>query len=356
MLNRLGTNNDAGLQAAHKSLAEWLSTMTVYHHAICVLRHQLPKSVKLVEDSTKIMSGNFSNLALEIKKQSEIAAQISELTNAIDLGNEQITLEQFTELFANTLSDSIKKVLFVSKRAISMVYTLDDAMKNIASIETFVTDIKNITKKVNLLALNASIEAARAGEAGKSFAVVANEVREVSNIIKGIADSINSRISSVSDGVKDGYNALKDVTSTDMSQTIIAQDNLSSLMNSMIAQKNKFSEILKDSAKVSSDASNTLSGMVVNLQFQDRTSQYIESSVKLLEYMDMTVSKLLENNIQNFPELSNVAFDAELAKEVSQQFKLSEFSNIFQLSMDGKPLDSKEPSLQINELEDVELF
>jgi methyl-accepting chemotaxis protein len=52
--------------------------------------------------------------------------------------------------------------------------------ENSTRIENIVSVINDITKRTNLLALNASIIAAQAGEYGKSFGVVADEIRNLS--------------------------------------------------------------------------------------------------------------------------------------------------------------------------------
>lgn len=350
-------------QAQQNLLASWLSTAGVYHHAIEVLRYQLPQTANLVENSVKEMSSNFDNLSAGIKEQSNAIREIAELANSLDLGNEKISLEEFTNLFSTTLSDSIAKILFVSKRAITMVYLLDDAMKNITTIEHFVTDIRNITKKANMLALNASIEAARAGEKGKGFSVVANEVKQVSETIREIADSINQRINTVSKSVKDGYDVLKDVATTDMSDNIMAQDKLNSLMESLIKQKDNFYTVLKNSAGASDEISNTISGMVMNLQFQDRTAQYINTSVHLLEYMDNAMGDLKIKTHNYFPDITETKPNIELIDEVATQLTLSEFVKLFRLSASGinihsskKPISENQQTPPEQELEDIELF
>jgi len=74
-----------------------------------------------------------------------------------------------------------------AKKCVQSVQRTSTAMKGIAEK---IVIVEEITRKTELLALNASVEAARAGEHGRGFAVVASEVSKLAEISKQAASEI----------------------------------------------------------------------------------------------------------------------------------------------------------------------
>jgi len=75
-------------------------------------------------------------------------------------------------------------------RVESIAQTILALAEQTQAISAIITTVNELADQSNLLALNAAIEAARAGEQGKSFAVVAQHVRELAERSKGATGQV----------------------------------------------------------------------------------------------------------------------------------------------------------------------
>jgi len=284
-----------------------------------------------IEESTLALNDQFKFLANKSLEQSEAIKHVVTRSDKLVVDDEEVTMSEFYNIFNNAFTGAIEKIMFVAHQSMNMVYSLDDAMRSIKDIEAFNGKIQAINKQTNLLSLNATIEAARAGEAGKGFAVVADEVRAVSKEINKLSDEMNNKISSVTSSVKSGYEVLKDVATTDMSENISVKKNLDSLMVALAEQTKEFSVILSDTANSSENNSNTISSLSQKMKFQNKSSQFIKNltgslgEIKaFLNSYDKIVNKKEDDQI-----ISSYNSEVEIATEVRTKLDAPELKTAY---------------------------
>jgi len=133
-----------------------------------------------------------------LKISDELAVQIGDMSAKFDeliqISEEMNSVNVKGKSTIENLSEQQKKNQIVLKNITEEIYKLVDKSHRINDITKV---LYGISQQTNLLALNASIEAARAGDAGLGFAVVAEEVRKLSEESRAASQNINESIEDI---------------------------------------------------------------------------------------------------------------------------------------------------------------
>jgi hypothetical protein len=134
-------------------------------------------------ESLKQLQGTLANLAHMLRSEKETAIEAAEVSTVARSG----TSEMVTRLdqVVQSINHSAAHVNDLNERA--------------GAIGRVIDLIRSISDQTNLLALNAAIEAARAGEHGRGFAVVADEVRSLSQKTTRATGEISGEVTQVQD-------------------------------------------------------------------------------------------------------------------------------------------------------------
>ncbi len=175
--------------------------------------------------------------------------------------------------------------------------TLGTAAREIGKVtET----ISAISSQTNLLALNATIEAARAGAAGKGFAVVANEIKELARQTAAATEDIKARIEGIqnSSGAAVGdiasvANVIREVNEI-VSGIAAAIEEQSAVTRDIASNVAQASKGVEDANRNVAEASQAVSSMAQDVSEVNQSAGEISSSSAQVLLSSEELSKLSE--------------------------------------------------------------
>lgn len=184
-----------------------------------------------------VISG-VGNRADEMGRSAEGLASTAErgrrLAEAVATRAEQASLNVQTvasatqQLSASILeiSSQVSRSVAVSSRATEETHRTAELMRRLSAAAEKIGDIiqliQAIASQTDLLALNATIEAARAGDAGKGFAIVASEVKNLANQAARATEQIARQVATIQSATGESVSAITQFGATVKQMTDIA--------------------------------------------------------------------------------------------------------------------------------------
>ena len=302
--------------------------------------HELRQLKSIVADAVQTMSNSFNNLHTLSADQSQMAySLVTDLDGASNSGENGVNFKQFAQETDNILRFFIDHILQISKQSMEMVGVINDVGNHMAHVEKLLADVQKIADQTNLLALNAAIEAARAGEAGRGFAVVADEVRNLSKHSDKFSEEIKRVVSASKHNIQEAQSMIEVMASKDMNVTISSKASIDKMMSDITSMNSKISGNIAQLSRLSSSIETSVANAVRALQFEDMVRQ-------LIEYLQININHFqaladeVGIGIGTFKTMESSIWEKELntgaerLMDMKQQWRAKGAKNVMQSSMD----------------------
>lgn len=245
-------------------------------------QQEIQRTRTLLNQAIGKLADSFQSMNATARHQTQTLAKIVDRSG----DSSGIDVRRFAQEASRHMGELTSALEQVSEQSSTTVNHIDAMTQHLEGIFALLEDVKSIADQTNLLALNAAIEAARAGEAGRGFAVVADEVRSLSER----STSFNEQIRKLANSSKDAVHKVRDTVSNmatrDQSRSQQAKHEAAKLFSQVEAINDSLAAGINEVASSAKVIDQSVAEAVRSLQFEDIVTQALGAAERHLERLE----------------------------------------------------------------------
>ena len=228
-------------------------------------------SVELA-DSANNLTDTAGDTARQGEAVSSAADHAARNVHAVAASAEELSasIQEIASLVERS-SMTASEAATAARGSVTNVRALSMAVHEIGEVVSLINEIASQT---NLLALNAAIEAARAGEAGRGFAIVAAEVKELANQTTGATEQIRSKIDEIKSATDTAVTAMDNIVAT-LSSIELSSQSIASAVEEQGAATAEIAENTQRAASAASDVTVIIEKVGASSQATDAAARHV---------------------------------------------------------------------------------
>ncbi len=280
-----------------------------------VARGELGQVQTLLSEAIASLTDSFQSMHEHTRHQRDVTVSV---TSGADSGNTSRQFDDFVTDTSAVMQRVVDSIVGNSKLGMELVDLTESIAARTQDVQSILSEIGSIAKQTNLLALNAAIEAARAGEAGRGFAVVADEVRDLSGRTSQFSQQINKVIQDMQVTVKQTEVAISRMASQDLTFAFESKKSVEHMISSMEAQNQLRGTALGQLGGIADEVDVQVGRAITAMQFQDIVSQLLGHVGRRVDAID-DVSKHLGELAQTLQRNAGTANAADAMQSLQSE-------------------------------------
>ncbi|OPX54257.1 ammonium transporter, Amt family [Oceanospirillum multiglobuliferum] len=192
------------------------------------------------------------------------------------------------------VQDGMRNMRLLAEQMNTVSAVTEQVQQETGAITQILETIEGVSEQTNLLALNAAIEAARAGEAGRGFAVVADEVRALSQKTQGYTRNIQNTITQLQSRVQHAVamassgHQLADTSVSTVSQSGEAFSAINNMVHAINSSSIEIAAVAEQQAQIAVEVDQ-------NIRHIDEVVQHTAQEVHALNGLGDNIANLANN-------------------------------------------------------------